>query len=59
MQDLPHLYSVAATAAAEGEVELAAAALEPIRSAPPAEFGGPGDRWSPEEIHERWGEIVR
>ena len=50
MQDLPHHYSVAASAAAEGEVELSAAALEPIRSAAPAEFGGPGDRWSPETL---------
>jgi len=50
MQDLPHHYRVAASAAAEGEVELAAAGLEPIRSAAPAEFGGPGDRWSPETL---------
>jgi len=50
MKDLPHHYSVAASAAPEGNVELAAAALEPIHSAPPAEFGGPGDRWSPETL---------
>ncbi len=50
MQDLPHHYRVAASAAAEGEVALASDGLEPIRSAPPAEFGGPGDRWSPETL---------
>ena len=50
MQDLPHHYSVAASAAPEGEVELSSGALAPIRSAPPVEFGGPGDRWSPETL---------
>lgn len=50
MQDLPHHYRVAATAGPEGDVDLASAKLEPIRSAPPAEFGGPGDRWSPETL---------
>lgn len=50
MQDLPHHYKVSATAGPEGDVELAADRLEPIPSAPPAEFGGPGDRWSPEAL---------
>jgi peroxiredoxin-like protein len=50
MQQLPHHYGVAASAGPQGEVELAAARLEPIRSAGPAEFGGPGDRWSPETL---------
>ena len=50
MQDLPHHYRVAASAAPEGEVTLAADQLDPIPSAPPAEFGGPGDRWSPETL---------
>lgn len=50
MQELPHHYAVSARAAAEGEVTLAAPRLPDLTSAPPAEFGGPGDRWSPETL---------
>ena len=50
MQDLPHHYRVAATAQPKGDVELASAGLEAIQSAPPAEYGGPGDQWSPETL---------
>jgi organic hydroperoxide reductase OsmC/OhrA len=48
MKPLPHVYEVSATAAPDGEVELQAGRLPFLHSAPPAEFGGPGDRWSPE-----------
>ena len=50
MQDLPHHYSVAATARASSNVELSSPGLENLESAPPAEFGGPGDLWSPETL---------
>jgi len=50
MQDLPHHYRVAANAGPEGDVNLASNDLDPIPSAPPAEFGGPGNRWSPETL---------
>jgi len=50
MQNLPHHYAVAAAASTEGNVELTSPELTPIDSAPPAEFGGPGDRWSPETL---------
>ena len=50
MQNLPHHYAVAATASSEGDVDLTSPGLAPIDSAPPAEFGGPGDRWSPETL---------
>lgn len=50
MQAFPHQYSVAASAATEGDVALESSGLADIRSAPPAEFGGPGDRWSPETL---------
>lgn len=50
MQQFPHRYSVVATAAAEGDVTLQGERLPPIRSRPPAEFGGPGDLWSPETL---------
>ena len=50
MQDLPHHYSVTACAGAEGDVDLACEGSPSLVSAPPAEFGGPGDRWSPETL---------
>ncbi len=50
MQDLPHRYSVTAAARPDGDVVLDANRLSPLFSAPPAEFGGPGDRWSPETL---------
>lgn len=50
MQDFPHLYTVTAAGAAEGDVVLEGASLPPIMTAPPTEFGGPGDRWSPETL---------
>ncbi len=50
MQELPHHYSVTASAGAQGEVDLASEGLPSLVSAPPAEFGGPGDQWSPETL---------
>jgi len=50
MQDLPHRYTVAALSRAEGEITLESARLPSLASAAPAEFGGPGDRWSPETL---------
>jgi organic hydroperoxide reductase OsmC/OhrA len=50
MQDLPHHYSVAAGAQAEGPVVLSSEGLPDLASAAPQQFGGPGDRWSPETL---------
>lgn len=50
MQDLPHHYQITASAAPEGDVTLASSGLEELPSAPPAAFGGPGNRWSPETL---------
>lgn len=50
MQDLPHHYRVAASAHSEGLVALEASGLETLQTAPPAEWGGSGDRWSPETL---------
>jgi organic hydroperoxide reductase OsmC/OhrA len=49
-QPLPHRYLVEASAGPEGGVVLASAGLEPLHTAAPAEFDGPGDRWSPETL---------
>lgn len=50
MQEFPHHYPVAASAAPSGTVSLNSAGLPDLVSAPPAEFGGPGDQWSPEHL---------
>jgi organic hydroperoxide reductase OsmC/OhrA len=50
MQEFPHHYTVTATASALGDVELTAPRLWTLRSASPAQFDGPGDRWSPETL---------
>lgn len=50
MKAYPHHYQVAAKAGPEGEVLLSSAGLETLHSAPPMEFDGPGDRWSPETL---------
>ena len=48
MHAFPHHYAVSAMAGTDGDVELTSGALRELRSASPAEFDGPGDRWSPE-----------
>jgi Predicted redox protein, regulator of disulfide bond formation len=50
MHPLPHLYSVTATAAATGSVGLGGQNLPSLRISAPAQFGGPGDHWSPESL---------
>ena len=50
MQEFPHRYTVAAAGSVEGDIGLTAAGLPHVASASPPEFGGPGDRWSPETL---------
>lgn len=50
MQKLPHHYFAEAAAPAEGSINLSSKGLTDIESAGPAEFGGPGDLWSPETL---------
>jgi peroxiredoxin-like protein len=50
MQNLPHRYQVSASAETEGNVVLKADDLPQLISAPPAQFGGPGNQWSPEHL---------
>jgi organic hydroperoxide reductase OsmC/OhrA len=50
MHALPHRYRVKGTGRITGDVELTADRLTTLRSASPAEFDGPGDRWSPETL---------
>ena len=50
MQDFPHHYKAAASAAPEGDVVLSSSDLDDLASAAPVEFGGPGGKWSPETL---------
>jgi organic hydroperoxide reductase OsmC/OhrA len=50
MLPYPHTYVVNAAGAASGAVSLTATNLPDLESAAPAEFGGPGDQWSPETL---------
>src|SRR6266542_5020850 len=50
MQYFPHHYRATAAGAVDGDVELTSERVPLVRSASPAEFGGPGDRWSPETL---------
>jgi organic hydroperoxide reductase OsmC/OhrA len=50
MQPFPHIYRVSATLAGDGDSGVGAAGLPAIATGPPPEFGGVGDRWSPEML---------
>ncbi len=50
MKPLPHLYTVRAVGAGSGALDLQSEGAPPLPSAAPAEFGGPGDLWSPETL---------
>jgi peroxiredoxin-like protein len=50
MKPLPHVYTARLTGGAEGYAEVAAAGVGELRTAPPADFDGPGDAWSPEQF---------
>jgi len=50
MQQLPHHYRVGAATRPDEDVVLSSAGLDTLESAPPAEYGGAGDKWSPETL---------
>lgn len=50
MHPYPHTYVVNASGVAEGPVSVSADNLPALSTAPPAEFDGPGDLWSPETL---------
>src|SRR5438034_459518 len=50
MQPHPHRYGVHVSAATEGSVSVESGGLPTLRTAPPAQYGGPGDQWSPETL---------
>jgi peroxiredoxin-like protein len=50
VQDYPHTYVVAASAQADTNLITSSPGLADLETAAPAEFGGPGDQWSPETL---------
>jgi organic hydroperoxide reductase OsmC/OhrA len=50
MAEFPHHYTVKVSAQQQGSVAVEAPNLPLIKSAPPVQFGGPGDQWSPETL---------
>ena len=50
MHPYPHIYTVEASSMPEVDVPFSSAGLPVLATAPPAEFDGPGDRWSPETL---------
>ena len=46
----PHHYEASASGPPHGVVTVTSPRLEALSTAPPPEFGGPGDRWSPETL---------
>jgi organic hydroperoxide reductase OsmC/OhrA len=50
MKPLPHVYEVALSGGSSGYATLSAGGVPPLRSAPPKDFDGPGDAWSPEHL---------
>ena len=49
-QPYPHTYEASACGSPTGSVIVGSPRLETLSTAPPKEFGGPGDRWSPETL---------
>lgn len=50
MHPFPHCYVVNAAVRPDGDVPLSAEGVRVIESAPPKEFDGPGNQWSPEQL---------
>lgn len=50
MKPLPHAYDVRLAGGPTGYATLTIEGTPPLRAAPPREFDGPGDAWSPEQL---------
>ena len=50
MHPFPHRYTLRLDGGPEGPARLEVEGLPPMETAPPKEFDGPGDRWSPEHL---------
>ena len=50
MKPLPHRYDVRLTGGPAGYATLSVPGVPELKSAPPLDFDGPGDAWSPEHL---------
>lgn len=50
MKPLPHLYSARIAGGPTGYATLSSSGVPDLRTAPPLDFEGPGDAWSPEQL---------
>jgi peroxiredoxin-like protein len=50
MKPLPHRYEVQLTGGPSGYATVSTKGMPDLRSAPPLDFDGPGDAWSPEHL---------
>lgn len=50
MKPFPHHYTVRIAGGPEGSATISAHGLPDLSTAPPVDFGGPGDSWSPEHL---------
>ncbi len=50
MKPLPHVYDVKLVGGPSGYATVSVGGLPDLRSAPPLDFDGPGDAWSPEHL---------
>jgi peroxiredoxin-like protein len=50
MKPLPHLYNAQLSGGPEGYAVVSVAGIPELRTAPPLDFDGPGDAWSPEHL---------
>lgn len=50
MKPLPHSYEIALSGGPTGYATLSTESVPALSSAPPKEFDGPGDAWSPEHL---------
>ena len=50
MKPLPHTYAAQLSGGPEGYAVVSVAGIPELRTAAPADFDGPGDAWSPEQL---------
>jgi peroxiredoxin-like protein len=50
MKPLPHIYEVHLAGAGDGYARVSADGIPELQTAPPLDFDGPGDAWSPEHL---------
>ena len=50
MKPFPHRYAGRVAGGPDGHATLSSTGLPDLRTAPPLEFDGPGDAWSPEQL---------